>query len=67
MSIMVKPNADKTIFKWIANFVKEKYRLVGIADMIRMDSTIYEWDEDAENYHIFGNHYILVYERRDHK
>ena len=63
-SIQIKPNADQTIFKWFKNFVKEDYRLVGVADMIRLDSTLYAWNEDAPKHKILAKLHILVYERK---
>ena len=49
-SWLIQPESEKYLFGWINNYVKENYMLVGVADMISPEMTVYKWHEDAKNY-----------------
>lgn len=63
ISWMRRPYSEDYLISWIRdNITREKYEIVGIADICR-DGTIYKWDGDAKNYHVISNSYVKVFRR----
>ncbi len=65
-------------FSWVAkgqsgiNFASQVYRhltrnynIIGVADIISKDQTIYKWDNEAPTYQPQSQKYVLVFERRN--
>lgn len=46
----VRPNSPQLVFQWMKGFVKEKYDLVGVAEIVSVDTTRYYWDKEATAY-----------------
>lgn len=63
-SWLTTPHSDKYIFGWFDNYVRRNYNLVGVADMVPPDMTVYKWYDDAKNYTIRSRYYLLILERR---
>jgi hypothetical protein len=49
-SWVARPNSPQLVFQWMKGFVKEKYDLVGVADIISVNTTSYYWDKEAAAY-----------------
>jgi hypothetical protein len=64
MSWQVKSTSEMYIVRWIDEFIPRNYRLVGVADIVSPDTTVYKWDDDARNYSIRSPSNMLIYERR---
>ncbi len=63
-SWLVRANSERFIFGWIGNYLGKYYSLVGVADIISPDVTVYRWDEDARNYKVQSEARVLIYERK---
>ena len=49
-SWLARPNSPQFVFQWMKGFVKEKYDLVGVAEIVSSDTTKYYWDKEAAAY-----------------
>ena len=63
-SWLVRPQSEEFIFHWNRNYVDQHYKLVGIADIISPNETIYKWYGDTRSYHPTGPN-LLVFMRKD--
>jgi len=57
--------APDEIFKWWSAYRQENYDLIGVADILDMNRTIYVWGDSAHNYKPTSRVWIGVYRRRD--
>jgi 4-amino-4-deoxy-L-arabinose transferase-like glycosyltransferase len=64
MSWLVRSTSEMYIVRWIDEFIPRNYLLVGVADIVSPDTTVYKWDDDARNYSIQSPSNVLIYERR---
>lgn len=64
-SWLQQPNSEKYIFEWSDNYIRENYVLVGVADILSPEKTIYRWDADARNYLVLSQWNLLIFERAD--
>ena len=62
-SWLVHPESEKFILDWIEDYLNKNYTLVGVADIISPDVTVYKWFHDARNYRMQSESYVLIYER----
>jgi hypothetical protein len=63
-SWLVRPGSETFILDWMYRYLTENYLLVGVADIISPDMTVYRWYEDARNYVIQSPAFLLIYERK---
>src|SRR5437867_6311967 len=63
-SWLVRANSERFIFGWIGNYLGRNYSLVGVADIISPDVTVYRWDDDARDYKVQSEARVLIYERK---
>jgi len=63
LSLFVQLSADLTVFQWVQEFAREHYSLVGIADIVTSEKTIYIWNKEVFDYKQEGKIEILIYER----
>ncbi|HEU0046904.1 MAG TPA: glycosyltransferase family 39 protein, partial [Nitrososphaera sp.] len=63
-SWLVRANSERFIFGWIGNYLGRNYSLVGVADIISPDVTVYRWDDDARDYKVLSEARVLIYERK---
>ncbi len=56
--------SEQYIFQWLEKYIAENYDLVGIADMLLPDDTIYKWYDDARNYRVQSPSSLFIYQRR---
>jgi hypothetical protein len=62
-SWLVRPNSDKTIFKWFNSYSRENYILTGIID-IGFYKTIYRWDKNALYYTPRSFYWLSIHRRK---
>lgn len=58
-----RPNSERMIFTWMENYCS-KLDLVGVADILDEDHTVYRWGNDAKNYSPRSQHFVFVYKAR---
>jgi hypothetical protein len=63
-SWLIRTNSEKFVLNWIEGYLYRNYSLVGVADIISPDMTVYKWDDDARNYIVRSEANVLIYERR---
>jgi hypothetical protein len=63
-SWLVRPDSEKFIFEWLDDYTRRNYVLVGVADMVSPELTVFRWDEDARNYSLQSPVYLQIFERR---
>jgi len=62
-SWLFAPGAPTKITDWYKEYTDKYYNLVGVADIVSTEKTIYKWDNEAVNYKPTGFGWLLVYER----
>lgn len=62
-SWLVRPNSEQYIFGWLEDYTRRNYLLVGVADIISPEMTVYRWDDDARNYTVRSPAHVLVFMR----
>jgi hypothetical protein len=62
-SWLIRTNSEKFVVNWIEGYLYRNYSLVGVADIISPDMTVYKWDNDARNYTFLSEDHVLIYER----
>ena len=63
-SWLVQEDSVKYIFGWMPEYLRRNYSLVGVADIISDDRTIYEWYDDAKKYVVQSPNHVFIYERK---
>lgn len=63
-SWLMRPDSEKYIFRWLNDYVRNNYTLVGVADIISSETTIYRWYADAAQYVVQSPNHVLVFERK---
>ena len=58
-----RENSPMVIFDWFNKTSNEQYVLDGVVDLLP-DNTIYKWNNEASNYQLRSNQYVLVYKRK---
>lgn len=61
-SWLMRPNSERFIFGWLSGYIRDNYRMVGVADIISADKTVYKWYGDAATYHIRSPYHVLIFE-----
>ncbi|MGC2062775.1 MAG: glycosyltransferase family 39 protein [Thermodesulfovibrionales bacterium] len=62
-SWLIRPDSEKYILGWIEDYLNKYFSLVGVADIVSPEITIYKWYDDARNYTVLSKSYVLIYER----
>ena len=57
------PHSETYLLAWIKDYVERNYKLVGVADIISPETTVYKWYGDAPEYAMQSPSHILVFER----
>jgi hypothetical protein len=63
-SWLIRKESERYIFNWLENYLSRNYYLVGVADTVSEETTIYKWYTDAARYVIRSPYHTLVFERR---
>jgi hypothetical protein len=56
--------APRLIYEWAEQYLKQHYDVVGVADEISSEQTIYKWNEEAKTYIPAGSDFLKVYKRK---
>ncbi len=62
-SWLIRPESEKYILRWLDDYVRGNYTLVGVADIISAETTVYKWFTDAQGYAIRSPSHVLVFEK----
>lgn len=62
LSWAIMPHSDKFIFGWFKNYISH-YKLVGVADIVSPNMTVYKWYDDATSYSVKSPYNLLIFER----
>ena len=57
-------NSDTTIAHWAEQFCRTNCEIVGVADIISANRTVYRWDEEAANYQPRSPSFLTVWKRK---
>jgi len=49
-SWLANAKSETYIFEWVEEYLKKKFSLVGVVDILSSDKTEYRWDSEASNY-----------------
>jgi len=60
-SWLVRPTSSRTLMAWASEYLKEKYQLVGIIDIIDATTTNYRWEEACLDYTPLSQSFITVF------
>ena len=63
-SWLIRPESEKYILRWLDDYVRNNYTLVGVADMISTETTVYKWYSDAQEYAIQSPFHVLILRKR---
>jgi hypothetical protein len=64
LSWLWRSTSQMSIFEWYERY-KQQYELVGIADMVSKDQTVYRWGSEVKNYTPRSDHVVYVLKLRD--
>lgn len=64
MSWLASPTSEMYIGNWFDEYIQRNYLLVGVADIVSPETTVYKWDDDARNYFTQSPSNVLIFERR---
>jgi len=64
LSWLPRPESERYIFRWASAYLRDRYDIVGIADIAPPDDTIYKWYDDARNYTPRSTAKLVVFQRR---
>jgi hypothetical protein len=62
-SWLARPDSEKMIFEWLAQYTDKYYRKVGIIDIISQELTVYRWGRECEDYGPRSSHWVAVLQR----
>ncbi len=62
-SWLARPDSEKMIFEWLAQYMDKYYRKVGIIDIISQKLTVYRWGRECEDYGPRSSHWVAVLQR----
>lgn len=64
-SWLKRPGSEGLVFDWMAKYIKNEFDLVGVAEIVSLDTTRYYWDDEARRYSSRASPSLLVYKRKD--
>jgi 4-amino-4-deoxy-L-arabinose transferase-like glycosyltransferase len=60
-----RKDSERYIFGWANSYLKNRFELVGVVDIISPVQTIYKWDSEVKNYKIRSQNSILLFEKKN--
>ena len=63
-SWFVTPTSNKFILTWLNGYLHKYYSVVGVADILSDDRTVYKWHDDARKYIFQSEWQMVVLERK---
>ncbi len=64
-SWLKRPGSEGLVFDWMAKYIKNEFNLVGVAEIVSLDTTRYYWDDEARTHSSRASPSLLVYKRKD--
>jgi len=64
MSWLIRPGSEKFILGWMDDYLNRHYSLVGVADIVSPEMTVYRWYDDARNYTVRSQEHVFIFMRR---
>jgi hypothetical protein len=61
-SWVVRPDSDRTIFRWFEEY-QRGFRRIGVVDIVSQQETIYRWADAALDYKPRSDVWLMVFER----
>ena len=55
------PRSQRYIFEWLQEYLKNKFSLVGVVDILSHDETAYRWDNEAKSYAPRSPYFLYIY------
>ncbi len=62
-SWLMRPDSEKYIFGWLQGYIRDNYSLVGVADIIPPETTVYKWYDEAKQYSVQSPYNVLIFQR----
>jgi hypothetical protein len=63
LSLLIQKNTDKYIFKWVADYIKQNYKVAGLVEMVSPNESRYIFGEKVNKYNTPNKNLIYIYER----
>jgi hypothetical protein len=63
-SWLMRPDSKKLLFEWFPGFLRQRYHLAGIVDLVSRDSTVYKWDAEVMNYKPQSRFGLLIFRQK---
>jgi|GEM_PF-4609925 len=60
-----RADSELLVFDWMAKYIKSDFDLVGVAEIVSLDTTKYYWDDEARREGKRANPSLPVFKRRD--
>jgi hypothetical protein len=60
-SWLANAGSERYILEWLREYLKKKFSLVGVVDILSSDKTEYRWDSEAANYAPRSPYFLCVY------
>ena len=60
-SWLANPRSERYLFEWLQEYLKNKFSLAGIVDILSNDKTEYLWDNETTNYVPRSPYFLCVY------
>jgi len=60
-SWLANPRSERYIFEWLQEYLKNKFSLVGVVDILSHDETAYRWDNEAKSYAPRSPYFLYIY------
>ncbi|MBI5142819.1 MAG: glycosyltransferase family 39 protein [Nitrospirae bacterium] len=56
-------DAEMHILRWLQGELQRNYTVVGVADIVAPEPTVYKWNDEARNYSVRSKWNVLIYKR----
>jgi hypothetical protein len=63
-SWLTTSKSDRSIITWLSGYLRDNYTLVGVADILSDDTTVYKWRDEAKKYKPQTPRQVLVLVRK---
>jgi hypothetical protein len=60
----VRADLAKPLFDWVNTYPRKYYDVVGVADIISRDESIYRWGAEARDYRLKSDKYVIIFKRK---
>jgi hypothetical protein len=60
----VSPDTAKPLFDWVNAYPRRYYDVVGVADLVSRNESVYRWGEEAKRYRLKSDRYIIVFKKK---